>query len=200
MNETKHRSKVKLLDATADVVRAKGFTAARVEDVCAAAGVTKGSFFHHFASKEDLTLAAMAHWDERSAAWLEAAPYHKLPDPLDRLLGYIDFRKSLLKGELYEFTCLAGTMVQEVYETHPAIREACRSSFASHASTLEPDIEAAKRLYAPEADWTASSLAFHMLAVVHGAFIMAKAENGTQVATECLDHLRRYVELLFGRT
>jgi hypothetical protein len=34
-------------------------------------------------------------------------------DPLDRVLGYMDFRKSILRGEAAEFTCLVGTMVQE---------------------------------------------------------------------------------------
>jgi TetR/AcrR family transcriptional repressor of nem operon len=199
MAGTGRESKAKLLEAAADVVRIKGYTAARVEDVCAAASVTKGSFFHHFTGKEDLTLAAMTRWDERSRAFFEAAPYHALPDPLDRVLGYIDFRKALLKGKLSEFTCFAGTMVQEVYETHPAIREACQSSFAGHAASLEPDLEAARRQYAPESDWTASSLALHILAVTQGAFVLAKAEHGSGPAVTSLDHLRRYVELLYRR-
>jgi AcrR family transcriptional regulator len=42
----------KLLDAAVPVIRAKGYSAARVEDIRAEAGLTKGAFFHHFASKE----------------------------------------------------------------------------------------------------------------------------------------------------
>jgi TetR/AcrR family transcriptional regulator, transcriptional repressor for nem operon len=38
-----------------------------------------------------------------------------------------------------------------------------------------------------------------MQAVVQGAIILAKAKGGVDVAIESLDHLRRYVELLFGR-
>jgi TetR/AcrR family transcriptional repressor of nem operon len=37
---------------------------------------------------------------------------------------YVDFQKELLQGELPEFTCLIGTMVQAVYETHPHLRAA----------------------------------------------------------------------------
>ena len=62
MANVKPESKTKLLDAALKVVRAKGYTATRIEDVCEAAGVTKGSFFHHFASKEDLAVEAAAHW------------------------------------------------------------------------------------------------------------------------------------------
>ena len=46
--QAQHESKTKLLDATLKVVRQKGYAATRVEDVCAEAGLSKGSFFHHF--------------------------------------------------------------------------------------------------------------------------------------------------------
>ena len=61
MTQVQHNSKTRLLDATLKVVRTKGYNATRIEDVCTEAGLTKGSFFHHFKSKEDLALAAVAH-------------------------------------------------------------------------------------------------------------------------------------------
>jgi TetR/AcrR family transcriptional repressor of nem operon len=141
----------------------------------------------------------VTQWDERSRVFFEAAPYHALPDPLDRLLAYIDFRKSLIRGDIVEFTCFVGTMAQEVYDTHPAIREACRSSIVGHAATLEPDIEAARRLHGYEGDWTPTSLALHVQAVTQGAFVLAKAEHGLDAAVLSMEHLHRYVELLFKR-
>jgi TetR/AcrR family transcriptional regulator, transcriptional repressor for nem operon len=51
MGEANHPSKEKLLDAALQVIRTKGYTATRIEDICEAAGLTKGSFFHHFKSK-----------------------------------------------------------------------------------------------------------------------------------------------------
>ena len=128
------------------------------------------------------------------------AEYHAANDPVDRLLAYVDFRKALLKGELPEFTCLVGTMVQEVYETHPELREACEGSIWGHASTLEPDIAEAMRMYGVRGEWTARSLALHTQAVIQGAFILAKAHGGAEVAVESVEHLRRYIEMLFGRT
>jgi TetR/AcrR family transcriptional repressor of nem operon len=188
----------RLLEAAIDVIRAKGYSAARVEDICAAAGLTKGAFFHHFASKEACAIAAAAHFAARADALFDAAPYGALPDPAARALGYIDFRKAILQGELPQFTCLLGTMVQEAYETHPAIRHACDRYISEHANRLAGDLAAAKALYAPDATWRPESLALYTQAVLQGAFILAKAKHGPEIAVECLDHLRRYVEMLFG--
>jgi TetR/AcrR family transcriptional repressor of nem operon len=191
-------SRNKLLDAAVHVIRSKGYSAARVEDICAEAGLTKGAFFHHFASKEACAVAAAAHFAAKADALFDAAPYTRLVDPRDRVLRYVDFRKAILEGELPEFTCLLGTMAQEAYETHPAIRGACDRYISEHAARVETDIAEAKALYAPDADWTPESAALFSQAVLQGGFILAKAKHGTKVAADCLDHLRCYFEGLLG--
>lgn len=199
MNQAQHISKTKILDAALHVIRAKGYSATTIDDVCRAAGLTKGSFFHHFKTKDELALAAASHFGLMAANLFAQAPYRSLPDPLDRLLAYVDFRKAILQGNLPDFTCLLGTMVQETYETHPAIREACNIEISAHAADVAKDIEEAKRLYSPDASWTPDSVALYTQAVLQGAFILAKAKNGPEVAGDCLDHLRRYLELLFNQ-
>src|SRR4051812_27779768 len=109
-------SRTKLLESAMHVIRAKGYAATTVDDVCARAGLTKGSFFHHFKSKDELALGAVAHFDEMAGAIFSNAPYLALEDPRDRVLGYVDFRVSLLDREMTEYTCLLGTLVQETYD------------------------------------------------------------------------------------
>jgi TetR/AcrR family transcriptional repressor of nem operon len=192
--QPQHESKAKILDAALRVIRTKGYAATTVDDVCHAAGLTKGSFFHHFKSKDELALAATAHFAAMADGLFATAPYRSLSDPRDRVIGYVKFRKAILTGELPEFTCLLGTLVQEAYETHPAIRQACDRYISEHAAMVEKDLAEAKRIYAPKAKWSAQSLALFTQAAVQGAFILAKAKHGPQVAVECLDHLQRYLE------
>ncbi len=201
---TKHQpergdARTRLLEAARDVVRTKGFAATSVDDLCRAAGVTKGAFFHHFESKEALGIAAAEHWSEWTGALFKAAPYHDLPDPVDRVLGYIDFRRSIIDGNVMEFTCLVGTMAQEVYGAYPALRDACAASIFGHSATIEPDIEAAMAASGIRNGWTPRSLSAHIQAVLQGAFILAKASDDPQVARDCIDHLKRYLTLLFSR-
>jgi TetR/AcrR family transcriptional repressor of nem operon len=199
MPETPENSRTRLLTATIDLVRTNGYASTRVEDICAAAGVTKGSFFHHFESKEDLGIAAAAHWGERAMQLFAQAPYMAAADPLDRLLGYVRFRRELLAGDIWEWSCYAGSTIQETHETHPELRAACADSIAGHIAQLTAMIDQVLAQY-PVPQLRPESLAIHMQAVIQGAFVMAKARQDRQAAVDAIDHLRRYVELLFSRS
>lgn len=187
----------RLLDAALTILRTRGYAATTVDEICNAAGVTKGAFFHHFRSKEDLGVAAAAHF----SAWLEAlfarSGWRDHADPLARVLAYIDFRIAIFRGAIAHFTCLLGMLVQETYATNPAIRAACEAGIHIHAAPLENEIAAAMQARGLTG-FTAEALSIHILAVIQGAFVLAKADGGPDRAVESLRHLRRYVELLFA--
>jgi TetR/AcrR family transcriptional regulator, transcriptional repressor for nem operon len=198
--QKQHSSKRKILDAAVKLIRKSGYAATSVEALCAETGLTKGSFFHHFSGKEDLAIATAAHWTAITASLFAGAPFQNLPTALDRLLGYVDFRRTILRGELSEFTCLAGTMVQEVHTSNPMIAVACGRSITDHAETLVKDIEAAMAANGKSFDFNAQGLALHTQAVLQGAFILAKATGGPDAAADSVSHLRRYIELLSNET
>ncbi|WP_295636568.1 TetR/AcrR family transcriptional regulator [Novosphingobium sp.] len=190
----------KLLEAAVRLVRAQGFSATSVDQLCLEAGVTKGAFFHHFPSKEQLGVAAAQYWSRSTGEFFASAPFHHEADPAVRVLGYIDLRIALISGPAESFSCVAGTMLQESFATSAAIRDACAASIGANARALEDDIAAAlaaRGLVEPRA----VSLARHVQTVIQGAFVTAKAlppEAAAPAARESLGHLRRYVELLLS--
>lgn len=189
-------SKIRLLDCALHVFRAKGYAATTVDDICAAAGVTKGSFFHHFKGKEELALEAVSYWNDFTGQLFAQAPYQQIEDPRERLLAYIDFRAALIKGEVPDFTCLLGTLVQDVFETNPNVRDACDAGIRSHAMDVAKTVQQAKAMYAPGAPWDAKSVALYTQAALQGAFVLAKAKNSMKPALDAVTHLRRYIEML----
>lgn len=62
-----------LLEAALRVFAARGYHNTRLEEVAAAAGVTKGAVYHYFANKEELLLRALEEYQERVFGRVEEA-------------------------------------------------------------------------------------------------------------------------------
>ena len=197
MKPDRSTARDRLLDAALIQIRGRGFTDTSVDDLCAAAGVTKGAFFHHFRSKDALGVAAADRFAQLADSVFSGGPFRSAPDPVDRLLGYVDFRKAMMQGELPGFTCLVGTMAQEAYAPHPNVRAACARSIDAHVDMLEADLAGALRARGVQVPGGARGLALYMQAVIQGAFVLAKAHGDAQVAANCLDHLRAHLARLF---
>ena len=112
----------KVIRAGTELIRRNGYVATTVDEICAEAGVTKGAFFHYFASKEALAEACLDTWTQNFMAMIDSAPFHSINDPMERLVGCMDFFIGALGNPQFVKSCLAGTVVQEVSESHPALR------------------------------------------------------------------------------
>jgi TetR/AcrR family transcriptional regulator, transcriptional repressor for nem operon len=192
-------ARTRLLDSAIQLIRERGYADSSVEELCTRAGVTKGSLFHHFKTKDDLAIGAMDRWNRLCSAMFADAAYNRLKDPLERLFGYLDFRETLLQKEgVSAYACLFGTVVQEVYATHPALLAASSQALDRSVASIVHDVAAAKKLYAPGARWSAQSLACFIQAELQGSFLFAKARQGPEVIKANIEHLRGYLRLLFG--
>ncbi len=189
-----------LLAATLTLVRKQGWAATSIDQLCRTVGVTKGAFFHHFASKEELGVAAANFWDAYTSPLFAGADYHRHADPLDRIFGYLDFRAAIAQGPLESYTCFVGTTVQETFATSDAIRAACGATIAAHSERLAIDFREAIARYRPAGPVTAEGLAVYTQTVIQGGFVLCKAQGDRAPLLDALEHLKRYFVLLFRRS
>lgn len=181
-------TRARLIQAMTDLARAKGFQATRVEDVCDRAGVTKGSFFHHFATRDDLALAAAEAWRASLDPVFGTAPYATLPGAIDRLLGYVAFRKALLIGPVEGFCCYAGAVVAETWASPSPTLDSARGAIDDHiAYVANLAADALDEAGLPRD--RAMGLSVLIQSTVQGALILAKSAGAPAPAEVAFDQL-----------
>ena len=192
-------TKRKLLEAGVTLMRARGFNATSVDEICATAGVTKGGFFHYFKSKDEIAKAALAQFHEAKAKIYDEASFRKLADPLKRVFGRLDYvaeasggARRVTKG------CLIGVLAQELASINPELRNICQDFFSRIAGDFARDLTEAKAAYAPKAKFDPASVAQSYVALVQGSLLMAKTAASNEILLNNLDQFRNYLQCLFG--
>ncbi len=186
----------KLLETAQHLMLAKGYTATSVEEICEAANLTKGSFFHYFPSKEDLGKAVLDRYVIIMFQEVQNAPFLKKSDPLQRLYGYIDFMIEVSKDPARRSGCLLGNFAQVLTDTHPEIRTQCAAHFRLWADMLKHELDAAKAVYKVKGLDT-GTLADHFIALFEGSLMLAKTRQDLDVIANNLNHFKNYLKSIF---
>ena len=180
----------KLLTSGHDLMLARGYSATSVDDVCADAGVSKGSFYHFFGSKEEFGLAVLEAFHRQGVHRVRAGDYVRMDDPVERLRGFFDHLEAIAP-EFWAEGCLLGTFAAELGETSPAIHARVAELFDELVAGLTPVFLAVVR-----DEEEAAALAEETLVVIEGAVVMARAhDDPARIATG----VRRYRTSLEAR-
>jgi len=159
---------------------AQGYTATSVDAICAAAGVTKGAFFHHFNSKDDFAASLLAF------IWQPVVEEHEqiaaASDADERLIGHVRF--------MAEWICDVGRLMpllaQELGAANPEIRAQVGGYFASWMTYLEDYLRAAARQAGAKVDIEA--LKEFIVATTEGIPVV-RSQFGPQALSNVADHL-----------
>lgn len=181
----------RLLDAGTLLFRRQGFVATTVDEICAEAGTTKGAFFHHFQSKEALAEACLDRWKVQISSSIAEQPCMGIDDPVSKVTALLDFVIAMYADPKTLKSCLAGTTVQEVSETHPRLRKAANCCFESLKTGLASLLKEAGKSRGVQLD--SDALATLWVVTMQGALVLYKASRDEAVITDSLRHVRGYI-------
>lgn len=80
MQQRSEETRANILDAAAKLFSTRGFAAASVDEICTEAGISKGAFYHHFASKQALFLALLDSWLQAIDTSIESSKDKTAPE------------------------------------------------------------------------------------------------------------------------
>jgi TetR/AcrR family transcriptional repressor of nem operon len=165
-------SKERLLAAAKALVLANGYSGTTVDAICTRAGLTKGSFYHFFKSKEELGIATLEWSMRKSGAILEEGPHHQVIDPVEKSFAFFEHVEDCAE-QLWASGCILASFAMELAETNEKMREIVSGMFAQVTDYFAAHFEPIVAVW-PELP-PAGDLANEYLSLLEGSIIFAKA-------------------------
>ena len=182
----------KLLDAGVEVLHRCGFNGCGVQEITDAAGVPKGSFYNHFASKEALGAAVLdRYWQQRAGATLSILEDSEVR-PRERLRRHFAAMAANMAKRGYTGGCLIGNLGAELSDHSKLVCERLAAVFAEWTEAVETCIRQAQQEGDIRADCDAGVLAAFLINAWEGAVLRAKVDKNAVPFEE-------FDEVVFGK-
>ena len=197
-------TRARILDAAQTLVLEQGFGGTSVDAVIQSAGTTKGGFFHHFRSKQELARALVERYAAEDMALLDDLfdrAEQLSRDPLQQLLLFVALQEELADELSSEDTgCLFASFAYERQLVDEVTREVIAHACRRWRERTRAKLDEVVALYPPRLEVDLDSLADEGLALFEGAYVLSRALGEPQILKGQLRHFRTYLELLFSPT
>ena len=193
---TRVTAKEKIINSTLDVMEGRGYRAVSVEEIITHAGVSKGSFYHSFKSKEELAMQALEEYERRGTEIIRSGSYRDIEDPVMRAIAFVQYIEDK-STDLWQHGCLLGSVALEVAQSHPMLLDKIDELFEEFergvATIFAPALRAKKVKKV-----TGKELSRHFLAVIEGGIVTAKTHGNQEYLSQGIGHFKRYLEYILG--
>lgn len=191
----------RILDAAHDLVLDKGYAATSIDEILAASGVTKGAFFHHFASKDGMADALYQQYvsgEERTFEETFGRAERLSSDPLQQVLITIGLFEELFAPlEKPHPGCLMASFVYQNDLMTPQRKVQSAEVFLMWREAIAGKLREAEKLHPPRVPLDHNAVADMLQVAFEGGFIMAKVLDDGGLIVRYLRVVRSYIETVF---
>lgn len=195
-------TKEKILTAANQLLLEQGYGGMSVDQVIAGASITKGAFFHHFKTKNELAQALLDRYIEMDDAMLHdlMGRAEKLnPDPLQQYLIFVGLLEETMRGLVDPPPgCLVASYIYQMDLFTPETQQAVINAFGEWERVLGEKLKLAMEKHKPKLPVKPQQLYDNLITVFEGGVILAKLYNKSTTLAEQVAQHKHYVELLFG--
>src|SRR5882757_3935618 len=167
----------RLLEKGGDLVSTRGFNATGVQEITAAAGVPKGSFYNYFESKEAFAVEVLGEYWDSIAKMYDPLLRDKETPPLQRIVYYFRALADFHKRHRYAVGCLIGNMALEVTPSSADVRAKLVTVYREWSEALADCLREAQARKELASTKDTKQLAAALIDTFEGTVMRAKVER-----------------------
>jgi TetR/AcrR family transcriptional regulator, transcriptional repressor for nem operon len=190
------RTREALLHAGFDEIYRHGFRSARVDRILDRTSVTKGAFYHHFATKRALGEAIVEEliWGRIYQGWIR--PIEETDDPLGTLVRLMEQTLLEASDEMLECGCPLGNVAQELSPVDEGFRHRIHGVFERWIGAVAAALERGRQSGRVATRVDSQQAAVFIVASLEGGIAMAKQSRDRAALTAFAGAMRSYLESL----
>lgn len=186
----------RIIEAAFQEIHRSGFQGMRLDHVLAGAGITKGGFYHHFASKLALGYAVIDSVIHAYVNDVWVKPLDASDHPLQTLIGIITELGRSVDDTVISLGCPLNNLAQEMSPLDEGFRMRVDSIYVMWQQAIVRALERGQRLQQVRHGINVRESALFVLAALEGSIGMAKSAQSVDVLMECSAGLIAYLESL----
>lgn len=191
MDSNATSTRERIVTTARDLIHARSYTNVGVAEICEHAKVLKGSFYHFFPSKRDLTLAVLERILVETKERLLDQAFDPRVSPLERLDRLaeltLELQQERARATGHVLGCPVGNLATELATQEETVRAATAKAFGALQTRIRHTLEeAANELDGADIDATAQA----MVAYFEGVLMLAKTQNDFEVIRRLLPAMR----------
>lgn len=187
-------TKQSIIQETLKLFSLKGFSSTSINDILAATGLSKGGFYNHFKSKEDLFFAvlelARQIWRERVLNGLD-----QVKQPLDKICRLLENYRDLylIDKENIPGGCIFINLAIELADKHPHLANTMNQGFVAFKTTVNRLLNDAKKQGALRTDTSTAAMTEMVFAGMLGASMVYSVDKSTKNLQRTIGVIIRYL-------
>jgi TetR/AcrR family transcriptional regulator, transcriptional repressor for nem operon len=189
--DNKEVTRLRILDQGVSLLKERGYHGTGVQEILAAVGVPKGSFYHYFGSKEAFGAEVIRHYIEPFIERLEHFLNRGDLSGEGALNAYFAEMIEELQRTEFKGGCLLGNLIGEIADTSEVCRSALASALHRYRDKLREGITRAQAENAFRRDKSALEMADLLADSWQGALLRMKVEQSTGPLKTCCESLLR---------
>jgi len=195
-------TKENILEIAQTIMLQKGFSGASIDEIIAASNLTKGGFFYHFESKNDLAKHLMLKYQHDDNIFFQGL-FNRADelseDPLQQMLIFLKLLAEAMENlpDVHP-GCLIATFTTANQQLNEEVKKVTADCTLDWRQLFSRRLQAASEKTPPKIDTPVSELADMLSTVIEGGIILSRTLNNQKILPQQILQYRDYLRLMYG--